>query len=164
MELTTTWGMQMDEFLQKSRQGHPRKRERWLALFWLAQNISQAEIARRLGRRRETIRAWKQNFEQNGPGSIEFSRSGGRERLLTENQEQLLAYQVATQYPKDVGLSGIRWNLKKAVTYCQLRFGTQVSTETCRRILHRNRVALKLPKKINQSKCTATGRIRQNAL
>ena len=147
MGLTTTWGLQVDDFLHESRHGHPRKRERWLALFWLVQNISQAEIARRLGRARETIQTWKEKFEQHGAQSIDFARSGGRHRVLTAAQEQLLASLVATHYPQEVGLPGIRWNLKKVATYCHLYFDKDLSTEACRLILHRNNLALKLPKK-----------------
>lgn len=147
MGLTTTWGLQLDDFLQKTRQGHPRKREKWLALFWIAQDIAQAEVARRLGRTRKTVQVWKENFEQNGPEILNFVKPGGRQRALTEDQEQLLAYLVATQHPKDVGLTGIRWNLKKAATYCRQNFGKELTTEACRLILHRNNVALKCPKK-----------------
>ena len=92
MRLTTTWALQPDDFLQESRHGHPRKRERWLALYWMVQNVSQAEIARRLGRTRETIQIWKEAFEQNGPESLNFTRSGGRQKKLSEDEEETLAY------------------------------------------------------------------------
>ena len=147
MGLTMTWGLQPNDFLQETRNGHPRKREKWLALFWLVQDVSQAEVARRLGRTRKTVQAWKENFEQYGPTSMDFTRPGGRPRILSEDEEETLAYLVATQYPKDVGLSGIRWNLKKATSYCQIFFGKEISTEACRLILHRNGLGLKLPKK-----------------
>lgn len=147
MTLHTTQGLQQDDFLRNSREGHPRKRERWLALFWISQGVSQSEVARRLGRKRQTIQMWKENFEQYGSESLNFTRPGGRRRTLTEEQEELLAYLVATQYPRDVGLSGIRWNLKKVASYCQHYFEKELSTEACRHVLHRNGLGLKLPKK-----------------
>ncbi len=147
MGLTTNWGLQADEFIKKTRQGHPRERERWLAVYWLSQGIAQAEVARRLRRTRNAIQTWKENFEKKGPNSLNFRRSGGRKAFLSVEQKKWIANLVATQLPRDIGLHGIRWTLKEVAYYCQDRFGVTMSTETCRLILHQNRVALKHPKK-----------------
>jgi transposase len=147
MGIKTNWGLRPNDFIKESREGHPRKRERWLALFWLSQNISQSEVARRLGRTRETIRSWQKSFEKRGPLSLEFCRPGGRSKVLTKKEEKFIAHLVAKKLPKDAGLKGIRWTLKHMLFYIQSNFGKTLSIVACSQILHRNRVVLKRPKK-----------------
>jgi transposase len=55
----------------------PRERERWHALWLLAQGWSEAEVARALGRDPHTIGDWLQDFEAAGPDGFAFEQSGG---------------------------------------------------------------------------------------
>lgn len=77
MGLKETWGLREEDFLVKSREGHPRERERWLCLLWLFQGASQSEVSRRLKRTRETIQIWKENFEEKGPSALKYQKTGG---------------------------------------------------------------------------------------
>lgn len=147
VKIKKKWGLKEDGFLKRSRRGHPRTRERWLALLWLIQGISQMEVASRLNRSRKIIRDWQKLFEEGGPKALEYKRTGGRRSTLSSEEEKHLAEIVATTHPKDLGLEERRWTLKVASAYCLKQFGKQLTPEGCRCVLKRNGLALKRPKK-----------------
>lgn len=55
----------------------PRERERWHALWLLAQGWTAAEVAAALGRDAHTIGDWQAQFCRVGPTSIAFEQTGG---------------------------------------------------------------------------------------
>jgi transposase len=55
----------------------PRERERWHALWLLAQGWSAAQVAEALERDAHTIGNWVQRFGQEGPAGLAFEQSGG---------------------------------------------------------------------------------------
>jgi transposase len=59
------------------RAANPRERERWHALWLLAQGWSAAEVAAALERDPHTIGAWLRAFEQDGPKAVAFEQTGG---------------------------------------------------------------------------------------
>lgn len=55
----------------------PRERERWHALWLLAQGWSEAQVAAALERDAHTIGAWVSAFGAIGPASLAFEQTGG---------------------------------------------------------------------------------------
>jgi transposase len=62
---------------QVYRAATPRERERWHALWLLAQGWSAAQVAKALGRDDHTIADWLESFRQNGPAGLAFEQTGG---------------------------------------------------------------------------------------
>ena len=55
----------------------PRERERWHALWLLAQGWSQVQVAEALERDAHTVGEWVAGFRQSGPASLAFEQTGG---------------------------------------------------------------------------------------
>jgi len=55
----------------------PRERERWHAVWLLAQGWSAAQVAEALERDAHTIGAWAEEFREKGPAGLAFESSGG---------------------------------------------------------------------------------------
>ena len=55
----------------------PRERERWHALWLLAQGWPAADVAVAVGRDPHTIGEWRAQFCRDGPASIAFAQTGG---------------------------------------------------------------------------------------
>jgi anti-sigma-K factor RskA len=55
----------------------PRERERWHALWLLAQGWPAAEVATALGRDPHTVGDWRARFCRDGPASVTFEPTGG---------------------------------------------------------------------------------------
>ena len=58
----------------------PRERERWHALWLLAQGWTAAAVARALDRDAHTIGQWATAFAEDGPAALSFEQSGGSPR------------------------------------------------------------------------------------
>jgi transposase len=55
----------------------PRERERWHALWLLAQGWSTAQVAKALERDGHTVGEWVEDFRQKGPAGLAFEQTGG---------------------------------------------------------------------------------------
>ena len=55
----------------------PRERERWHALWLLAQGWSASQVADALKRDAHTIGGWLASFRQAGPTGLTFEQAGG---------------------------------------------------------------------------------------
>ena len=55
----------------------PRERERWHALWLLAEGWSATQVADALERDPHTIGEWLANFRQAGPAGLAFEHTGG---------------------------------------------------------------------------------------
>ncbi len=55
----------------------PRERERWHALWLLAQGWSAGKVAELLERDAHTIGNWLAAFERDGPAALAFEQTGG---------------------------------------------------------------------------------------
>ncbi len=147
IKIKKKWGLKEEDFLKRSRVGHSRTGERWLALYWLIQGVSQMEVASRLNRTRDSIREWQQSFEQKGPEGLEYKKAGGRERTLTEEEEKQLVQVVIEKHPKEVGFNEVRWTMDLASLYCKNTFQKELTNEGCRHLLRRRGVVLRRTKK-----------------
>ena len=54
-----------------------RERERWHAMWLLAQDWSAAQVAAALDRDAHTIGEWLEHLDQQGPTGLTFEQSGG---------------------------------------------------------------------------------------
>ncbi len=66
----------------------PRERERWHALWLLAQGWSAAQVAEALGRDAHTIGEWVEGFRQKGPAGLLFEQSGGSPPSSTKHSRR----------------------------------------------------------------------------
>ena len=78
--LVTLGGWQLDVKQVRERVYRaptPRERERWHAVWLLAQGWSVEDVAEALERDDRTIMEWRTEFEQQGPAGMSFEQSGG---------------------------------------------------------------------------------------
>jgi transposase len=57
---------------------HPRTRERFLALYDIAQGTNATVVATRIGRHFQSVQNWVHAYNQRGPQALSFVRTGGR--------------------------------------------------------------------------------------
>jgi transposase len=77
-ELLERWKLDVRQVREQMyRAPTPRERERWHALWLLAQGWSAAQVAEALERDPHTIGEWVAQFRLGGPAGLAFERSGG---------------------------------------------------------------------------------------
>lgn len=62
---------------------HKRTRERFLALYEIAQGSNATKVAASSGRQDETVQEWVKRYNRDGPDAIVYRHTGGRSPLLT---------------------------------------------------------------------------------
>jgi len=78
MVLLNQWQLDMKTVRRRMfRAPTPRERERWHALWLLAQGWSAAQVAEALERDPHTIGEWLESFRQDGPAGLAFEQTGG---------------------------------------------------------------------------------------
>ena len=78
MGVLERWALDVDEVrvrMYKART--PRERERWHALWLLAQGWPAARVAAALGRDPHTVGGWLARFRRDGPAALVATHSGG---------------------------------------------------------------------------------------
>jgi transposase len=76
--LLAVWNLDVGQVRQRLYEApHPRERERWHALWLLAQGWTQAQTAQALGHDAHTIGDWVEAFRQQGPAGLQFTAHGG---------------------------------------------------------------------------------------
>jgi transposase len=72
------WALDVDEVRARMYEARtPRERERWHALWLLAQGWPAARVAAALGRDPHTVGAWLARFRHDGPAALAATHSGG---------------------------------------------------------------------------------------
>ncbi len=72
------WGLDLRQVRERMyRAPTPRERERWHALWLLAQGWSANKVGELLERDPHTIGAWLAAFRQDGPPALTFEQTGG---------------------------------------------------------------------------------------
>ena len=67
---------------------HPRSRERFQALYLIGTKQTNAtQWAQEIGRKNQTVMGWVHQYNAEGPDSLHYRRTGGRNPLLTSQQE-----------------------------------------------------------------------------
>jgi hypothetical protein len=74
------WGQSLDDLRRLALHSpHPRTRERFLALSQIADGTHNATTwAAQFGRQDDTVLAWLHNYNQHGPDSLTYRRTGSR--------------------------------------------------------------------------------------
>ena len=74
----TRWGLDQGQVRERVyRAATPRERERWHALWLLAQGWSANKVAAVLDRDAHTIGSWLTAFCEHGPPALAFEQTGG---------------------------------------------------------------------------------------
>ncbi len=72
------WGLDLRQVRDRMyRAPTPRERERWHAVWLLAQGWSANKVAELLERDAHTIGSWLSAFERDGPAALAFEQAGG---------------------------------------------------------------------------------------
>ena len=75
----TRWGLDARQMRDRMYRA-PTPRERWHALWLLAQGWSANKVAKLLERDAHTIGAWLARFAEDGPAALAFEQTGGPPR------------------------------------------------------------------------------------
>ena len=86
----------------------PRERERWNAIWLLAQGWTAAATAEALERDPHTIGRWASAFGEGGPAALIFEQTGGSPPVLGETQQAELKAAVQ-QLPEQAGIELANW-------------------------------------------------------
>ncbi len=124
----------------------PRERERWHALWLLAQGWTAAAVARALDRDAHTIGQWTTAFAEGGPRALSFEQWGGSPPALSGDQQAELKAAVPGS-PSQAGIDLSNWNWKAVRQFVSDHFGLSLSRSSCLNYLHRLGFVLKRPKK-----------------
>jgi transposase len=88
-EMLARWALDEGQVRERMyRAPTPRERERWHALWLVAQGWSAAHVAAALDRDPHTVGAWLAAFEQAGPTALAFVQSGGPPPSSTRRHER----------------------------------------------------------------------------
>ena len=124
----------------------PRERERWNAIWLLAQGWTAAATAEALERDPHTIGRWASAFGEGGPAALIFEQTGGSPPVLGETQQAELKAAVQ-QLPEQAGIELANWYWNVVRQFVSERFDVSLSRSSCLNYLHRLGFAFKRPKK-----------------
>ena len=93
-----------------------RERERWHAVWLLAQGWTAAAVPHALERDAHTIGLWARAFAEGGPKAMVFEQSGGPPALDVEQRAELKA--AVPVSPSQAGIDLSNWNWKVVRRFC----------------------------------------------
>ena len=84
------WNQSPDDFRRLATEAeHPRTRERFLALYQIATGQSNAtEWAEQIGRCDESVMNWVHAYNEHGPETLTYSRTGGHAPFLRQPRQK----------------------------------------------------------------------------
>jgi len=124
----------------------PRERERWHALWLLAQGWPASKVAELLERDAHTIGSWLAAFAHGGAAALAFVQRGGSPPALEAEAQAGLKLAVQAT-PAEAGIDLANWNWKVVRQFIAARCGVCLSRRSCLRYLHRLGFVYKRPKK-----------------
>jgi hypothetical protein len=84
------WGQTPDDLRRLAVEGeHPRTRERFLALYQIAQGWSATSWAEQTERHDDTVQHWVHSYNEHGPEELKYRRTGGRPPSLLRSSKPL---------------------------------------------------------------------------
>ena len=108
----------------------PRERERWNAIWLLAQGWTAAATAEALERDPHTIGRWASAFGEGGPAALIFEQTGGSPPVLGETQQAELKAAVQ-QLPEQAGIELANWYWNVVRQFVSERFDVSLSRSSC---------------------------------
>jgi transposase len=131
---------------------HARSRERFLALYDIAQGACATQVAVRTGRHPQTVMGWLHAYNEHGPGAPTCQRPGGRPPcpdIAAAPGDQVRAAPRRVASPPVAGAEAKpRWTLRRLADFVQAKFGRRCCRETIRRTLHRLKLSWKKARKL----------------
>ena len=124
----------------------PRERERWYAVWLLAQGWTAAATMEALERDPHTIGRWASAFGEGEPAALIFEQSGGSPPRLTRGSGRSCKAAVQ-ELPEQAGIQLANWYWKGVRQFVWERFGISLSRSSCLNWLRRLGFAFKRPKK-----------------
>lgn len=84
------WNQSLEDLRRLSTEAdHPRSRERYLALYMIGTEQSNASRwAKEIGRENETVMKWVHKYNEKGPEGVAYQRSGGTPPLLPKRRKR----------------------------------------------------------------------------
>lgn len=147
LRLNSKWEETPESLLRSSIEGdHPRLRERFLALSMIASGDTGIYVAQRLGRNRNTIAKWIDDFNRRGPEGLLPNFKGNPRKALSE-EELLQLKEVVRKPPRHVGFKTGRWSGKLGAAYIRRVFNKKISPRTTLRYMKDLGFRKKLPRK-----------------
>lgn len=114
-----------------------RMRDRLQTLQWVAAGIQIQEIARRIGRCRQSVASFIAKFNRQGlEGVLSIGRGPGRGSRLTPAQWHKVVDWIA-KGPRELGLPFSNWDCKRLAIYIHRKWKVKLSDEQVRRKLHK---------------------------
>ena len=92
------WNQTPDDLRRLATEAeHPRTRERFLALYMIATDQSNAtEWAKQIGRNDESVMGWVHQYNQSGPDALIYRHTGGVTPLLRRRKPSRLSKPLKT--------------------------------------------------------------------
>jgi transposase len=115
-----------------TRQQIQQKRQEAIALF--EQDLSNSEIARRIGINRSTVSGWKQLWQAQGKEGLQLHTPGRTARLSAEQVEKVL--QALLQGAEAHGFPTPLWTLERIAEVIFRETGVQYNSHYVAELLH----------------------------
>jgi len=99
------WGQSLEDLRRASVAApHARSRERFQALYLIASGqFNATTCANHIGRADETVLGWVHRYNQHGPDSLAYRRTGGRTPLLRRPKSNKSSTRLRTANPSSTG-------------------------------------------------------------
>ena len=123
----------------------PKLIDRYRAVLWCADGKTAPEIAKLLGRHRDTVRRWLRDYVDFGHVGIEPREIPGRPPLLDE-EAVLVLIDAVERGPGSAGYDFTRWTARSLASHLSRTLFIEVSPDTVRRTLKKNGYAYLRPK------------------
>ena len=84
------WNQSAEDIRQLSIEAeHQRSRERFQALYMIGSDQKNAsQWAKQINRQKQTVLGWVHDYNENGPDSLCYEHTGGRQAKLSESQKK----------------------------------------------------------------------------
>ena len=125
----------------------PRERERWHAIWLLAQGWTASATAEALDRDPHTIGRWAAAFGKGGPAALIFEQTGGSPPPALSKGQQAELKAAVQELPAQAGIGLANWNWKVVRQFVEEHYGIVLSRSSCVNWRHRLGFAFKCPKK-----------------
>lgn len=138
--LTNPEGQKLQRIVRRGNTNTVRYRRAMIILASSSGNTVPV-IARLVAADEKTVREAIHAFNDQGLSCLDPKWAGGRPRLLTSDEEDLVIH-TATTRPTKLGQPFTRWSLRKLAAYLARRPGPglRIGRETLRTLLHRHGV------------------------
>ena len=134
--------------LEKAMKETKNKRmyQRYKVIYLHLKGNTNLEIANLEGLDNHTVGFYVKNYKQNGLDGLLMKRSPGAPRLLTQEQEVILAEVITTQTPDQVGFPNRKnWYINIAQQWIKNTFNIEYSHSGTAEVLHRLKLSFTRP-------------------